>query len=216
MTERRRRGTRSSSRCFQSCSALGFLFFMVWVQSGNIEKGSRQLKVKREDKDLTQRAQSPGETGHREKRKSRSLAALGMTTFALSARARARYRRAKKKRRRQSRRGRAEARPYKGKSERERTARKKERASCMKHNLPFPFCGRSAPVRSFPCRGALQRVPSSIVAAASSWPCGTVPALLRSAQKLSSRAQRGICFFFFLCVLSTPDSVLSVSNLCLL
>src|SRR6266700_6417239 len=127
MTERRRRGTRSSSRCFQSCSALGFLFFMVWVQSGNIEKGSRQLKVKREDKDLTQRAQSPGETGHREKRKSRSLAALGMTTFALSARARARYRRAKKKRRRQSRRGRAEARPYKGKSEWVRTTHKKKK-----------------------------------------------------------------------------------------
>src|SRR2546425_11580121 len=84
MTDRRRRGARRSSNCFQTSSAFGFLFFMVRsrkeVDSRQSTVDGRQLTVHRQKKgkDLTQRTQRPEHGGHREE-KSRSLSALGMT-----------------------------------------------------------------------------------------------------------------------------------------
>src|SRR6266705_2706672 len=54
--DRRSRGTRWSSSCFQICAALGFLVFMVRSRE---EVDSRQLTVHRQKKgqDLTQRTQ---------------------------------------------------------------------------------------------------------------------------------------------------------------
>src|SRR5260370_19678353 len=66
---------------FPDLCGVGFIVFHGQIQRGNLGKrsDSRQFTGKRKNKDLTQRAQSPERRGHREKRKSRSLAMLGMT-----------------------------------------------------------------------------------------------------------------------------------------
>src|SRR5713101_8324210 len=81
MTDRRRRGARRSSNCFQTSSAFGFLAFIVRSRVGI--RGVESFTSKRKDKDLTPRAgpdrigifdrgrlraQGPKHGSHREKR----------------------------------------------------------------------------------------------------------------------------------------------------
>src|SRR6266850_2105163 len=75
MTDRRRRGTIRSSNCFQTSSAFGFLFFMVYLERkvdnpDRVGIFERQLTVqvgREKDQDLTQRTQRAEHGDHREK-----------------------------------------------------------------------------------------------------------------------------------------------------